>query len=156
MAFLSELSSPSSSVQSELMYGLRFVERNNRGDPRRVYSLRQMAVCHKEEPDCKLTTMVFVSPPTSIVQSISDQLGNQETAASNKPFDVHLLFFNFAVSSWRPYLVHLAQELHQHVGFVTYGISIAELTQTRPTQYFWLRQLELDLSVSMGVVMHKD
>lgn len=105
----------------ECIYGLRFVEQNNRGDPRRVYSLRQMAVCHREEIDRNLATWAFVAPPPSVMLSFSEHVGNPKTAASNKPFDVHLLLVGFAVSTWRPYLVHLARELHQHVSFVVQG-----------------------------------
>jgi hypothetical protein len=96
------------------MYGLRFVEPNNRGDPRRMYSLRQMAVYNKEEVVHHLATWVFVAPPPTIMLSLSEHIG-RKTLVSNSSFHVHVLLFNFAVSSWRPYLVHLTQEVHQHV-----------------------------------------
>jgi hypothetical protein len=105
------------------MYGLRFVERNNRGDPRRVYSLRQMAVSHKEETGLNLATWTFVAPPPSVMLSFSEHIGKQKTPALTRPFEVHVLLFSFAISSWRPYLVHLSQELYQHVGFIVHNRS---------------------------------
>lgn len=35
-----------------------------------------------------------------------------------KPFVVHLILFKFAICSWRPYLVHQNQEVHQHTTLV--------------------------------------
>ena len=103
------------------MYGLRFVELNNRGDPRRMYSFRQMAICNMEDAKVKLATWVFVSPPPHVILLFSERVEKRGTVALNRPFDVHLLLFDFAISSWRPYLAHLAQEIHQHVRFHTHA-----------------------------------
>ena len=99
----------------ECTYGLRFVELNGRSDPRRMYSLRQMAICNNNDIEHKLATWVLVSPPPHVMLSISEHVQRQNLAVLNEPFYVHLLLFNFAIGSWRPYLVHLTQEVHQHV-----------------------------------------
>jgi hypothetical protein len=97
------------------MYGLRFMEKVNRGDPRRVYSLRQMAVCTTEELDNNLFTWTFVTPPSSAMHCFSKRLARQRSASTSAIFALHLIFFDYAVSSWRPYLAHLVEEVFQHV-----------------------------------------
>lgn len=103
---------------SECMYGLRFVQLNNRGDPRRMYSLRQLAVYNKEDVGRNLATWLLVAPPPNLTIAFNEYFEMQNTEALVNPFEVHILLFNFAVSSWRPYLVHLAEEIHQHVSFI--------------------------------------
>ena len=102
----------------ECMYGLRFIERNNRGDPRRAYSLRQMAICNTRDADINQTTWLFVAPPPSVALAFSEHVAKRKAAAFGNPFEVHLLLFKFAISSWRPYLVHLREEVQQHVSFI--------------------------------------
>jgi hypothetical protein len=115
--FLRPLSS-SSLTALECMYALRFIELNNRGDPRRAYSLRQMAVCNKRDAEINQTTWLLVAPPPNVALAFSEHVERRKTAAFGNPFEVHLILFKFAISSWRPYLVHLREEVQQHVGFI--------------------------------------
>jgi hypothetical protein len=80
-----------------------------------MYSLRQMAVYHKEESDSNLATWLLINPPPSVLLSFSEKVEIESAGHRYSPFKVHLLLLGFAVSSWRPYLVHLTQEVHQHV-----------------------------------------
>ncbi|ERF72332.1 hypothetical protein EPUS_06088 [Endocarpon pusillum Z07020] len=102
----------------ECMYGLRFVQPNNKGDPQRMYSLRQLAVYNKEDVGCNLATWLLVAPPPNVTIAFNEYFEMQNTGASMNAFGVHALLFSFAISSWRPYLVHLAEEVHQHANTV--------------------------------------
>lgn len=85
----------------------------------------------------------------------SEHVAKGETAAPRRPFDLHLLLFNFAISSWRPYLVHLAEEIHQHVSPIV-QLGYQRLTKYRQIRSCWQRLRAKDLSVSVGAVTCKD
>jgi hypothetical protein len=147
----------SSLISLECTYGLRFIEPNNRGDPRRAYSLRQMAVCNKRDSDINQTTWLFVAPPPDVALAFSEHVEKRKTAAFGNPFEVHLLLFKFAISSWRPYLVHLREEVQQHVSFIMHLQSRESgFMMPRQTQSFWLHLLGKGPSVLVGAVISKD
>lgn len=96
-------------VHAECAYILRYIEFTNRHG-KWPWSLRQYAVYHKFRPSlqdwCSTWILVGASQRT---EGCIDKYAQQyvdELRASN-PLELHAMFLEGAVASWRPYLVDL-------------------------------------------------
>jgi hypothetical protein len=100
----------------ECMYGLRFVELNGRGvtsQPTSRWSFRQTAVYCNFGAVPQDSTWIFVTP-SRLAQERLDGYASCKHETSAKPFEIHLLLLDTAMTNWRHYLVELAAETDQH------------------------------------------
>ncbi|KAF2692086.1 hypothetical protein K458DRAFT_9680 [Lentithecium fluviatile CBS 122367] len=95
----------------ECSYILRYIEFTNRSRGKRPWSLRQFAVYHRYKPKskcgCSTWILVGASQRTEVrldryTRSIDDLMGSN-------PFELHVIFLDTAIASWRPYLVDLTK-----------------------------------------------
>ncbi|CAO2658701.1 Nn.00g064240.m01.CDS01 [Neocucurbitaria sp. VM-36] len=95
----------------ECSYILRYVEFTNRPGGKKPWSLRQFAVYHRYKPSqrsrCSTWILVGASQRTELrldryTRSIDDLI-------QANPFELHVIFLDTAIASWRPHLVYLTQ-----------------------------------------------
>jgi hypothetical protein len=94
--------------QSECAYMIRFIEFTNRAK-RSPWSLRQYAVFHKWKigsiPPCSTWMLFGASQRTE--PCVNAYLEGVCDTYQAHPFELHIIFLDTAIASWRPYLVHL-------------------------------------------------
>jgi len=101
---------------SECAYGIRHVEFTNReGKP--PWSLRQFAVYHKYIPEAgrQCSTWVLVGASQRTESCLSQYLHEAGDLNMAHPFELHVVFLDVAIASWRPYLAYLLEESAQVV-----------------------------------------
>ncbi|KAF1940154.1 hypothetical protein EJ02DRAFT_406954 [Clathrospora elynae] len=95
----------------ECSYILRYVEFTNRPGGKKPWSLRQFATYHRYKSSqwspCSTWILVGASQRTELrldqyTRSIKDLI-------QANPFELHVIFLDTAIASWRPYLVYLTQ-----------------------------------------------
>jgi Mg2+ and Co2+ transporter CorA len=97
----------------ECIYGLRFVERNGRGDtekPSRGWSLRQSAIFCRYAPGGDGASWLFITISQRMQQRLNSIVADSGSFNDSDPFEVHFLLIDSAISSWRQYLVDLSAE----------------------------------------------
>ncbi|KAH7094612.1 hypothetical protein FB567DRAFT_600226 [Paraphoma chrysanthemicola] len=92
----------------ECVYMMRFIEFTNR--PKRPpWSLRQYAVYHKWNTSTtapRFTWMLFGASQRT-EPCINTYLEEVHDTKQAHPFELHVIFLDTAISSWRPYLIYL-------------------------------------------------
>ncbi|KAF2184449.1 hypothetical protein K469DRAFT_709209 [Zopfia rhizophila CBS 207.26] len=97
----------------ECSYILRYIEFTDRKARKQPWSLRQFAVYHRYKPKrqnwCSTWILVGASQRTEVrldqyTRSIDDLVGSN-------PFEIHIIFLDTAIASWRPYLVDLTRQV---------------------------------------------
>ncbi|KAF2872633.1 hypothetical protein BDV95DRAFT_391903 [Massariosphaeria phaeospora] len=98
----------------ECAYILRYIEFTNRGGGKRPWSLRQFAVYHRYKPynpksrtACSTWILVGASQRTEV--HLDRYNRSIEDLPDVNPFELHGIFLDTAIASWRPYLVDLTQ-----------------------------------------------
>ncbi|KIW64562.1 hypothetical protein PV04_09487 [Phialophora macrospora] len=97
----------------ECTYGLRFVERNRRHHMEaglKTWSLRQCAVSCRYTPTQDGTSWAFITISADMQQRLNVAALAGDFRQDTDPFEVHQLILDSAVSSWRQYLIDLAEE----------------------------------------------
>ncbi|ERF72821.1 hypothetical protein EPUS_04256 [Endocarpon pusillum Z07020] len=97
----------------ECMYGLRFVEQNER-NTNRPWSLRQTAVYHRYDAPGTTATCIFVAMSPVAKELLSQQVADCQKPEDINPFAPHVLLLSFAAANWRHYLVHLTTVAEKH------------------------------------------
>lgn len=98
----------------ECSYCLRYVDLNHR-NAARPWSIRQMAVYQRYTHVKKTSTWILVSASPKTETCIDQYIKNVENLQDVDPFELHVLFLEVAFSTWRPYVVHLAQSISQRI-----------------------------------------
>lgn len=97
-------------VGFECAYELRHVEPN----PyyvKKPWRLRQTAIYHRYKSDGRSSTWVVVSASSETESSIDRYMKSVGDLTALCPFEIHLLIVAGALSNWRPYSVHLTEEI---------------------------------------------
>jgi hypothetical protein len=97
----------------ECTYGVRFVERNRRQNIEaglRAWSLRQCAVSCRYTPEQDGASWAFITISTDMQQRLNVAALAGDFRHDTDPFEVHQLILDSAISSWRHYLIDLAEE----------------------------------------------
>lgn len=94
----------------EVAYGLRFIELNGRddGDP---WSMRQCVIYNKTHHTKDTAQWMFFCLPKVLRRQVDDSLDKLQQALVLQPFDVHLMLFSTTTDMWRPYFIHITQEI---------------------------------------------
>ena len=106
----------------ECVYGLRFVEWNNRGDYKwdgrgdykTPYSVRQSAVYHRRDLNGS-STWILIAASTSIESRLKEYLQIQPESQASNPFEPHVLLLDSALANWRQYLIWLTEKTNEQV-----------------------------------------
>jgi hypothetical protein len=102
---------------SECSYILRYVEFTNRPGRKDPWSLRQFAIYHRLKPNsqhrCSTWILVGASQRTEIRLDLYTRSIDDLTGAN--PFELHVIFLDTAIASWRPYLVDLSRKVTNQV-----------------------------------------
>ncbi|KAF2656766.1 hypothetical protein K491DRAFT_357870 [Lophiostoma macrostomum CBS 122681] len=97
----------------ECSYILRYVEFTNRGGGKSPWSLRQFAVYHRYKTNianpCSTWILVGASQRTEL--ELDRYTRSIETLLGSNPFELHVIFLDTAIDSWREYLGHLTQQV---------------------------------------------
>ena len=95
---------------SELAYGLRYAELNNR-DVNHPWSVRQTAVYHKFEVSSMASTWILISASQRAKLSIDRYVKSCREMSSMNPFEIHLIILDAALANWRPFIVGLTEDI---------------------------------------------
>ncbi|KAH7359966.1 hypothetical protein BKA66DRAFT_573713 [Pyrenochaeta sp. MPI-SDFR-AT-0127] len=95
----------------ECSYILRYVEFTNRSEKRNPWSLRQFAIYHRYKPSeqSRCSTWILVGASQRTELRLDRYTRSIEDLIQANPFELHVIFLDTAIASWRPYLVHLTQ-----------------------------------------------
>jgi hypothetical protein len=95
----------------ECSYILRYIEFTNRPGGKFPWSLRQFAVYHRYKPKSgrACSTWILVGTSQRTEKALDDYTRSIEDLSASNPFELHLIFIDTAIASWRPYLVHLTK-----------------------------------------------
>ena len=113
----------------ECAYCLRYVDLNHR-DPARPWSIRQMAVYQKYRHVKRSSTWILVSASPKTEICIDGYIKSVANLQDVDPFELHVLVLEGAFSTWRPYVVYLAQRISQRID----QFSIASIDNGRPIE----------------------
>jgi hypothetical protein len=95
----------------ECSYILRYIEFTNRLGVKFPWSLRQFAVYHRYKPKSgrACSTWIVVGASQRTEKALDDYTRSIEDLSASNPFELHLIFIDTAIASWRPYLVYLTK-----------------------------------------------
>ncbi|KAJ4394950.1 hypothetical protein N0V91_011165 [Didymella pomorum] len=94
----------------ECAYVLRFVERTERGGRKKPWSLRQYAVYHRFKPGQNGCSTWFLVGASQRMSTHLDQYTRSvDDIKAVNPFELHTIFLDTVIASWRPYLVYITQ-----------------------------------------------
>ncbi|XPT00658.1 hypothetical protein M3J09_009809 [Ascochyta lentis] len=95
----------------ECAYILRYVEMTNRPDGRNPWSLRQFAVYHRFKPvsQTRCSTWILVGASERTVTRLDQYARSVDDLIDANPIELHAIFLDTVITSWRPYLSHLTQ-----------------------------------------------
>ncbi|OAL48748.1 hypothetical protein IQ07DRAFT_85531 [Pyrenochaeta sp. DS3sAY3a] len=108
-------------------YILRYVEFTNRPGGRDPWSLRQFAVYHRYKPcqRSRCSTWILTGASQRTERRLDQYTRSIEDLIQTNPFELHVIFIDTAIASWRHYLVHLTQ-LVTYQSNKAVGISIGD------------------------------
>ena len=108
-------------ITAECAYGVRYVEFTNR-NTKPPWSLRQYSVYHKHIPgvNAPCSTWVLVGQSQRTETALDRYLQDGHGIQDAHPFELHIIFLDVAIASWRPYLAYLLEQEAQVVRVVTY------------------------------------
>jgi hypothetical protein len=108
-------------IIAECAYGVRYVEFTNR-DEESPWSLRQFAVYHKYVPkaSARCSTWVLVGATQRTEKSLDQYQKENAQLQKAHPFELHIIFLDVAIASWRPYLAYLLEKAAQLVRTIDY------------------------------------
>lgn len=98
------------------MYILRYIEYTNR--PKSPpWSLRQYVVYNRYVPDCNdwCSTWILLGKSKRAEQCVDEYANNNKDLKIASPFELHVLFIDVALASWRPYIVDLNTDVKEFV-----------------------------------------
>ena len=105
-------------ITVECSYILRYVEFTNRGGGRNAWSLRQFAVYHRHKVnfDSPCSTWILVGASQRTELRLDRYTRSIDDLIRSNPFELHVIFLDTAIDSWRPYLENLTQQVTFQVG----------------------------------------
>jgi hypothetical protein len=101
----------------ECAYILKYMEFTNRGSGKEPWSFRQTAVYHRYKPpkykNCSTWILVGASSRAEVrLDRYTRSIPNIQDA---NPFEIHLIFVDTVLTSWRPYIADLTKDIQQQV-----------------------------------------
>jgi hypothetical protein len=80
--------------------------------------LRQYVIYHKYNPTAssRCSTWFFIGASQRTDKALDNYVQHVEDLYEVHPFELHLIFIDNAIASWRPYLVDLAERISIIVG----------------------------------------
>lgn len=99
----------------ECAYILKYMEFTNRGSGKEPWSFRQTAVYHRYKPpkykNCSTWILVGASSRAEVrLDRYTRSIPNIQDA---NPFEIHLIFVDTVLTSWRPYIADLTKDIQQ-------------------------------------------
>jgi hypothetical protein len=100
----------------ECSYILRYVEFTDR-PKKKPWSLRQFAVYHryKQSDQKPCSTWILVGASQRTEARLDHYTRSIEDLMRVNPFELHVIFLDTAIATWRPYLVYLTQLVAEQV-----------------------------------------
>ena len=97
----------------ECSYILRYVELTKRGAGKQPWSLRQFAVYHrfKPKPASSCSTWILVGASQRTEDELERYTRKTNDLIDSNPFELHVIFLDTAIASWREYLVDLTKRV---------------------------------------------
>jgi hypothetical protein len=104
-------------MPTECSYILRYVEFTNRPGRKDPWSLRQFAIYHrfKPKPQHRCSTWILVGASHRTEVRLDRYTRSVDDLTGCNPFELHVIFLDTAIASWRPYLVDLTQKVTYQV-----------------------------------------
>jgi hypothetical protein len=100
----------------ECSYILRYIEFTNRPN-KKPWSLRQFAVYHRYKQNCQspCSTWILVGASQRTETRLDHYTRSIKDLMRVNPFELHVIFLDTAIATWRPYLVYLTQLVAEQV-----------------------------------------
>lgn len=101
-----------SNIPTECAYIVRYIEFTNRKG-KEPWSLRQFVIYHKYNPtpEQRCSTWFLMGATQRTDASLDGYVEHVGDLNNAHPFELHLIFLDTAIASWRPYLVDLAERI---------------------------------------------
>lgn len=105
----------------ECAYILRYVEKTDRPGGKRPWSLRQFAVYHRFKPALKgrCSTWILVGASARTEKRLDQYTRSVGDLIETNPLELHVIFLDTVITSWRPYLSYLTQLVSEQVPILT-------------------------------------
>lgn len=105
---------------AECAYVLRYIERTNRGGRKSPWSLRQFAVYHrfKSAPRSRCSTWILVGASARTEKRLDQYTRSVDDLIDVNPIELHVIFLDTVIASWRPYLSYLTQMVSKQVWYL--------------------------------------
>ena len=95
---------------AECAYILRYVENTNRGGRKNPWSLRQYGIYHRFKPGgSRCSTWILVGASQRTEGRLDQYTRSVDDVIAANPFELHVMFLDTVIASWRPYLVYMTQ-----------------------------------------------
>ncbi|KAF1926014.1 uncharacterized protein M421DRAFT_230472 [Didymella exigua CBS 183.55] len=96
----------------ECTYILRYIEFTNRGRFKDPWSLRQFGVYHRfKGGDTPCSTWILVGASQRTEGRLDQYTRSVDDIVGANPFELHVIFLDTVIGSWRPYLVDKAKQV---------------------------------------------
>lgn len=101
-------------IGHEFVYGLRFIEWNNRlaGRP---WSLRQCVVYNKIHNNGNRLQWLVFKPPQFLKDQVDASLSRPQHDIHTYTFETHVAFVTAAIAMWRPYFIWITEKVEYYV-----------------------------------------
>jgi hypothetical protein len=109
----------------ECAYIIRYIEFTNRPE-KSPWSLRQFAVYHKfiHSESTRCSTWLLIGASQRTESSFNEYVEHVSDVNRAHPFELHVIFLNTAISSWRAYLIYLLEQVAQVVSTSCQAFSV--------------------------------
>ena len=78
-----------------------------------------MAVYHKYRTERNASTWVIIAASTRTEVALDRYIKSSEKVAILNPFEIHVILLESVLENWRPYVIHLTQEISKEVSTVS-------------------------------------
>ncbi|KAJ4665798.1 hypothetical protein HRR95_008550 [Exophiala dermatitidis] len=138
----------------ECAYILRFPEQHYRSESK-PWSLRQFLLYHRSSQDPTVATIIFAGVGKAVVRSLQKYILCYRDRQALNAWEIHLVLLNAVVTTWRPYLAYLGDEVNtqaDHAVLADLEGEDADFARLDERQY--LKQLEDGVDEAASILAH--
>ena len=93
------------------MYVMRYMKQRTQKSTQPLWSPRQTAIYHKYRLNGRSSTWIIVSASSRTESFIDYYVRDFVDIASLNPFEIHIIFLDSVITSWRTYIMGLAEAM---------------------------------------------
>lgn len=120
----------------ELCYNIRYIDENNRGDPKAPWSERQIAVYHQHTFASNQSAWIILQAPDRIKRQLRDfvAVASGTTFRFLDQLSLHVMLFTSLTHGWRDYINFLESQL----------VELVECSSKNNFSEYWFKDVQDD------------